>query len=68
FVEFTSTIQPGFQNISRHTLKKYCFEMFHEYKEALILHLSIISCRESLTTDIKSQFYLVATCHCIDET
>ncbi|KZV53486.1 zinc finger BED domain-containing protein RICESLEEPER 1-like [Dorcoceras hygrometricum] len=46
--------------------------MFHEYKEALILQLSSISCRVSLTTDIwtniKSQSYLVVTCHWIDET
>ncbi|KZV23085.1 hypothetical protein F511_25619 [Dorcoceras hygrometricum] len=46
--------------------------MFHEYKEALISQLSSISCRVSLTTDIwtniKSQSYLVVTCHWIDET
>ncbi|KZV46707.1 hypothetical protein F511_37973 [Dorcoceras hygrometricum] len=46
--------------------------MFHEYKDALISQLSSISCRVSLTNDIwtniKSQFYLVVTCHWIDET
>ncbi|KZV34968.1 hypothetical protein F511_04942 [Dorcoceras hygrometricum] len=41
FVEFTSTIQPGFHNISRHTLKKYCFEMLHEYKEALLSQFQV---------------------------
>ncbi|KZV37385.1 hypothetical protein F511_01253 [Dorcoceras hygrometricum] len=40
--------------------------MFHEYKEALILHLSSIYCRVSLATyiwtNIKFQSYLVVTC------
>ncbi|PKA67277.1 Putative AC transposase [Apostasia shenzhenica] len=53
FLEYiVQYLQPQYTRISRHTLKKDCMSMYDEYKKSLIEHLSNISYRVSLTSDI----------------
>ncbi|PKA48469.1 Putative AC transposase [Apostasia shenzhenica] len=53
FLEYiVQYLQPQYIRISRHTLKKDCMSMYDENRKSLIEHLSNISCRVSLTSDI----------------
>ncbi|PKA56751.1 Putative AC9 transposase [Apostasia shenzhenica] len=53
FLEYiVQYLQPQYTSISRHTLKKDCMSMYDEYIKSLIEHLSNISYRVSLTSDI----------------